>query len=95
MGGVKQSLIDSGNSEHILDNLQRESSMAEGMKDLYYCFMCNSTKDKILDGAHPDPFDEKGFICTSCYNHQLVLRKEEHDDWNYYDEKLGSHREER
>lgn len=94
MGGVKQSLIDSGNSEHILDELARESSMAEGMKDLYFCFFCGSTKDKVLDGAHPDPFDPNGFMCTSCHNYQAILRKEEQDNWEYYDKRHGTFREE-
>lgn len=95
MGKMKGLTIDKTNHDDILDSFTHMSGMAESMKDLYYCFLCNTTKDKQLDGAHPDPYDENGFICDICHNHREMLKKEEHDAWDYYDRTLVVNQEEK
>lgn len=55
------------------------------ISNLFYCFLCHKVRDKEEHGSHEDPFDPRQKICTRCHEHHEMLKKEEQDDWYWYD----------
>ena len=77
MGSVKDNLFT---------DTPKENQYPQKKNKVYFCYMCSKPKQPIEDGCHQDPFDENERICTTCHNHHNILKKEEQDDWSYYEQ---------